>query len=70
MEIDLTKVFGTVFSEYGLLVTGLSSMVVYLLRDKSKRDDRNMETIEKVVSALNNNTNALDKLTDRMDRHG
>lgn len=67
--MDFSQAFQTVFSEYGLLITGLSAMVIYLLRERGKRELQDRETIEKVVSALNNNTFALDKLTERFDRH-
>jgi hypothetical protein len=67
--MDFSQAFQSIFSEYGLLIALLTAMVVYLLKEKSKREQTDRDTIEKVVSALNNNTHALDKLTERFDRN-
>lgn len=67
--MDFTQAFQSIFTEYGLLIALLTAMVVYLLWEKAKREQYDRERTEKMISALNNNTHALDKLTERFDRN-
>lgn len=68
--MDFTVIFQNVFSEYGLLVTGMGSLIVYLFKEKTKSQDKYEELLRLCIEGLNTSSASIDKLTDRLNRNG